>query len=304
MDKKFPGAKGFFDALLINPSEIFRYFVLNGLSNISKLPSLIRQHSILLPTYQIVLKGYKLLMLERKITLLFIVLSSVWLLWSFIIKTSPRQWFKQLWKDDYLFFLTSLAAVSAPAMLLLIPYTRYWITLTPLFFWGPAAFVSNFSRSLNGKSLLITGLAAVFIFANPVSSSLWNLNSNPQKEWILSFREKILALDNLDNKFGNKAQIKILGWWPGPLCIFAAPGRCKSTNIWDIPKGSSFRSLIESMTYDLIYIDGNLRSTRRYKLECKFIDSFVQAPENFGYQMFLASEDRSSTIFRRAGAIT
>ena len=46
MEKVFPSANGFLDALIVNPLEIARYFFLNGLSNVLHIHRLIQQHSV------------------------------------------------------------------------------------------------------------------------------------------------------------------------------------------------------------------------------------------------------------------
>jgi hypothetical protein len=291
MEKRFPGARGFIDAFMINPSEIIRYFVLNGWSNLSKLYRVVKHNSILLPgNLGDTPNRYSILRIEWAISFLFVVLTSIRLLWR-LINESPRVWWKQLWTDDRVYFLVGLAMVSAPAIFLLIPEPRYWITIIPLLFWGPAAFVSKLAKSLKGWTLFGMAVAGIFVMANPAFPSSLILSSSPQKELILSFREKLAGLE--------KEKIEVLGRWVDPLCTFAAPGRCKSTNIWDIPKGLPFESVITSKSHDLILIDGALRVTRRYKLEKPFFDSFIERPEGFGYQLLLEGGEKNTMIFLR-----
>lgn len=289
MEKTFPGAKGFLDAVIINPLEIIKYFSFNSLYNISKLYRVLLHHSIILPTNLHFHPKNVFLLLEGIVLLAFFALGGIWLVGKHIKQLSSFG-YRTLWEDEHLVFVIGLSLVTVPAMIYLIPDPRYWLSLVPLLYWGPAAFSERFFRVVSAKSGLIIAVVSMLIIYNPVFSSALNRRANVQGELIEVLGHSI--------ELSGKDRIKIIGWWPDSLCAYAVPGKCDSTNIWEIPALSSFELLIKEGNYDFVVIDKALRTTRAYKKEVSFFEKLILQPQGFGYEVIFRDRDGETVVFQ------
>jgi hypothetical protein len=302
MNKKFPGASGFLVAVLINPGEVAQYFFFNCISNLLHLYYLLPTHSVLLPTTLagngsagLIAKketlGYSVLWIEQLVIFSCIAFGGIWLLTRRILDINKRR----IRIDDKAIFILSMAAVSLTALFLLYPTPRYWITMIPLLFWGPAALTSKYCISVNYRSMIILSFAMSFVFVNPVFTSSLNSSINKDKDIALALRDTISTLE--------KTPIKALGVFPDILLPFVIPGRWESTNNMDIrSKGSSYEALVKSKEYDLVIIDGWLMKTQQYKREQDFFVNMLKNPEEYDYEICLNAKRRDGLpiyIFRR-----
>ena len=294
MDKSFPGASGFFEAILINPIEIVKYFSLNTINNLINSYHLLSTHSFILPT-KLVVKGWQgsakvgylnyILWAEQIVVCLGIAVSGIWLVISKSVNVKTRQ----IWKTDSLFFILSLASVSVTSLVLHIPIASYWITVIPLLYWGPAALISKYCCKCSNMLIMCISLLLTFAFFNPVFTSSMNIAAHRDKDLVLNLRDKLSSL--------TKTHLKVLGAWPDPLLAFTIPGRGQSTCNFDVRKGTSYEELVMLKGHDLVVIDTWMRESQQYKIEQEFFDKFIKRPEMYGYQLLLSSEKRDGSIY-------
>jgi len=293
MNKQFPGASDVFEALLINPIEVVRYCVLNGISNVSHIYYILAQHSILLPngleTYGLYpmrqLIGYQVVWFEQVIFVLWIGFGTMWL----IIRRLQSGNLQRMWFNDYVVFIVSLAAVSITPLMLLVPEPRYWIMVIPLFFWGPAALISKYSEIHSNKVMLTLSIMMSLFVVSPICTLSINSSVYRDKDLVMDLRDRLSTFDNNN--------VKGLGYYPTPLLVFAIPGRSKVSMNPNEFKGSSYESLVKTNEYDLIIVDENLKMTQQYKLEKPFFETLLQHPDTFGYELILKSKGRSGPIW-------
>jgi hypothetical protein len=299
--KQFPGADGFVAALGVNPGEIGRYFALNFLSNLKHLHYLLPTQSVLLPTglanhgmaglaEMKKLAGYPLLWIEQIAICLMVAFGGLWL----AVREAVRLRLRSLREMDDLFFILGLAAVSSVSMLVLIPDPRYWITMIPLLFWGPAAFISRYLVPSGRAARLALAAALSFVFVNPVFTSALNQIPHKDKDLVLALREKIPA--------PGKVPVKALGVYPEPLLSFAIPAHWQSMDNMDVRQGNTtYEAAVRSGENDLVIVDGWLMRTDQYKKEERFFTGFASDPGAYGYQLLLASarQDGPVAVYRR-----
>jgi len=299
MNSRFSGASGFFHAVFLNPVEVGRYFLVNGISNALRLHHVFFHHSILQPIVLSVsnhlglphfAQEHSVFWYESLMTFLFLGLGSAWLCYKLFV--SRKQVVVR--NNEQIMVIMSLAGVSIIPLVLLIPDSRYWIMVIPVFLWGPAALISRCYSPVKNHTTIILALAISFLVVNPVfRSSIFKDAPNRDKDVVLALRKEISSLE--------KKPLKSLGYWPDPLLTFAVPGRWQGTSNIDVRNGSSYEALVRSKMYDLVILDGTLKRTLQYKMELPFFESFLRDPEAFDYKRILNATKRGGPvyIFRR-----
>ena len=299
ISRSFPGATGFFQAAVINPVEMSRYFFLNGSFNFSHLYWLLPSHSIILPTWQGLAKakqlpGYYLLWVEQLTIYLGIAAGGIWLFKNKILKLG----LSGFWRNDGLFFVFSLATVPMTSILLHMPTPRYWIAFIPLIFWGPSALVSLYGSRCGNNTKICLSILLSLALVNPVFTSSLNIAPPKDKDLVLALREKLSPV--------TKTPIKALGAFPDPLLSFTIPGRWQSTGNTEVRKDSSYEALVMLKVNDLVIVDTWLSTTQQYKKEQEFFGRFLRHPQAYGYERLLATENNEGPvyIFKRSDART
>lgn len=275
----FPGAQGFFHAAAVNSPEFFRYLVLNTIDNVSRFPMMLSQHSVVLPmSVEAVGSGgrpYFALLAERVFFLAGFAFSIVFALVC-ALKESHLRLPGRILMNPGLFSLVMLAVVAIPAVVLLIPRPRYWISLVPIAYFGVAFTLSKLVVIRSPLSLAFISVAAAFIFSPSVFLSKYTGSHFVQTQYVYGLKEVLGA--------SQKSNVRLHGFRPGLFCDMALPIQCTGEDLGGLlSRGTSFSDLVHRRETDCLIIDGSLRRTNQYSVERRFFEEFEANPERYDF---------------------
>ena len=301
MNERFPHARGFIDAIRINPLEAGRYFLFNGIANLTPLAgSLLNYHSILFFRESVNASecGLRIKLIDRTkmfnfdlwIIAIFIIAGNICFLVKFIRRSDKLQYII----GDQAVYIFGLAAVAITPLLLLLSDSRYWIMVFPLFYWGPASFVSKYCAFQNKRVIVLLSIVIGIIFAKPVFANMKDNTASTDKQFVLALRNKMAVLTNYP--------VTVLGVFPSPLLDFTIIGKFTATDYMVIRQGNSYENIVEAREPDLFIIDDWIKSTYQYQKELNFFNDYYANPEKYGYELFFSgkmSDGEMSYIFSK-----
>lgn len=287
INERFPHANGFIDAIMINPREAGQYFFLNGIANLMPLAgTLLNYHSILISEKSTDVSDWglrkklvdrsKMFYFDVWTIALFIIIGNIWFL-AKIIRRSDKNKFIT---GDHTVFIFGLAAVAIIPLLVYLSDSRYWIMVFPLFYWGPASFISKYCASQNKKIIVLLSIVMTAVFAKPVFANLKDSTACSDKQFVLDLRTKMAILTNYP--------VSIAGIFPSPLLDFTEIGKYKAIDNTAIRKEGSYEKMIKAKESDLFIIDAWLKSSYQYQKEQNFFNDFYSYPKKYEYDLFFS----------------
>lgn len=269
LDRVFDHPKTFRAALAHNPGEAARYFVVNGLENLVKLPRAV------LSNKNRFLSALVLLLVGAGSAL---GVAGWWRARSAGRSTPALSDGNEPWR---LGLLVALLSASSCAIPLLIPAARYWLSWAPLLYLWVAWSVENLlaaSRSRSVEKLALLGAAAAFGF--PIFP---RLHSN---------RGTVLAVRAAGEGMGRKPVLA--GNFVLPLSAFAFGDQAVPVNAYN---GLSFDEL-RAGRYDFLQFD-LLDHTAIAHRNQELLARFEATPEEFGYRLLAGTADQPPIVYAK-----
>jgi hypothetical protein len=164
----------------------------------------------------------------------------------------------------------------------------------PLFYWGPASFVSKYCAFQNKRVIVLLSIVIGIIFAKPVFANMKDNTASTDKQFVLALRNKMAVLTNYP--------VTVLGVFPSPLLDFTIIGKFTATDYMVIRQGNSYENIVEAREPDLFIIDDWIKSTYQYQKELNFFNDYYANPEKYGYELFFSgkmSDGEMSYIFSK-----
>jgi hypothetical protein len=274
LDKVFGHPKGFAEAIKNNPSEIIKYFVLNGASNIAQIiPTVAISKSVaksILANVMLVLGTIFGLLYKQKSA----------------PSTEPAQRSWLTLGTLKVLTLLALATSSSVAIVLLIPDHRYWISCMPLLYLWLAWAIDRFLDIKQVKAyhriavivILVTmGIPHLLFHANP--------KKPPNQEMLYMMRESAKGLSHDPVIAGNFAT---------PWAAFAFRGHATAINT----KNGLSPEDLKKHRYDF-FISTGLEESAKWQAEQSFLSEFKASPERFGYREFKFSNGVGTDVYVR-----
>jgi len=274
LDRVFGHPKTFTGALANNPGEAAKYFVVNSMENLSKLPRAV------LASKNRVMSGLVLLLLCAGGALGVIGWRRAR---SSGRSARPRDEQGQGQEDDLwrLALLVATLSASSCAIVLLVPGPRYWLSWAPLLYLWLAWSVDNLlAASRSPKVAMVAVPCAALVFGYPMFP---RIHSN--QATVRAVRAAGVGLDHKPVLAGN---------WVLPLTAFAFGDQGVSVNAYD---GLSLDDL-RAGRYDFFFFDAIDHTTMGHD-NAAFLHDFQATPERFGYRLLGGTAEEPPIVYAK-----
>ncbi len=274
MQNDFKNANNIKGLLFMYPFEVTRYFFLNMLNNIKEIPGLFDVRSMLLGAtvreagpalWRWIVVGENIFF---KGILLYSMLQFWYVIWHERLVLNQKTRRALIWGG-------ALAIVSLPALLLLIPRVRYWITLIPLAYLPLGWYVSRVSIPFNTISKVLIITFSCICFSQPFFIFSFNMKEQYNANYVKQIRQMV-------SDFPKQKKASVLSIHHDPFFNLADPMRFELHSFLGLDERLSLNHLV-GLRYDFIVLD-DISKTFRFEREQKFVDTFRTTPETFGYR--------------------
>jgi hypothetical protein len=271
LDNTFGRPHTLVEAIRNNPREAMRYFRLNTLNNLQRIPE------ALLSTRA---GGRHVLLRERPQALMLygvVVVGSICAFWRMRRgRTDASDSRRDILKKVVVMLL--LCSGSSVAIVMLVGTPRYWISIVPLLYLGIAYCCSALMatvKSVRFNQVLV--FSALLLFCRPNFLDLKGNNLEVHALRAIAPRVRL--------------QPVIGALWADPLVVYAFRGEATGISAWDGIKA------------DILIIDRGFQASQTYASQRAFFAQFESEPARFGFQKFGDTESSSKGIYYRpAGA--
>ncbi len=280
LDKTFGKPRSFLQAIRNNPSEAVRYFRINTLNNLRRIPE------ELLSTRS----GRTAPLLSRPHSiLLFGVLIAGPLCAVFRLRRRPATGGAESRVPTYqivrkVIVLAMLCSGASVAIVMLVGSPRYWISTVPILYLGIAWCCDALMRSVRATWFdLFMVLSSFVFFCRP--NFLDQQGGNVEVKVLRRFEALV------------KADPVIGAIWADPFVVYAFRGKAKGVSASEGIKAED----VTAGRYDILIINRPFRASKTWADQQVFFEHFESNPEQYGFRKYEYGENkiRANAIYYR-----
>ncbi|EDY19394.1 hypothetical protein CfE428DRAFT_3079 [Chthoniobacter flavus Ellin428] len=288
LDRTFGNPKSMVDAIRNNPHEMMRYFKLNTLRNLRRIPEellstrsgstaalIARPHSLLL--YGVLLFGGWFAvarLLRREIGL---------------GKEADRGGEAPASGYDLarkVVILLLLCSASSVAIVMLVGSPRYWISIVPILYLFLALCCDAIMRRVSSPRFDFAVIAAAFVlFCWP------NFLSIKKQNLVVRAMRDIAPLV--------RPHPMIAALWAEPLVVYGFRGEAEGVSAWDGIKSND----IAAGRFDILILDRGFRASRTWAEQAPFFLQLEQEPERYGFVKFQVRDIGPRAVYYRSALV-